>query len=495
MTVTAVPTHPVSLLRRLVSRRRTFALVVAVSALVLLPCFWQRRIQAGDFSSHLYNAWLVQEVKGGRIAELELAAPWTNVLFDSLLEASIQALGLEAAERISVSLLVLNFFWGAFSFASTVSGRSVWWLTPMLWMLAYGWVFHIGFFNFYLSLGLCFWALALVWRPSRRRLPGAAILAAFAILAHAFPVIWAASLAVHGAVARRLGPRGRILSFVLAAAAVCLLPTILSARAVPSPRSILWPIGLKQLAVYGIKYYFLSSLAAGLCAVLLWRCLAQEGLRALARRIPVAWCALTVLAVFSLPFGFWLPGYSQALLFIPERMSLAASVLLCAVFASLRANPVEKAALWTLAVPFFAFLYADHRALNAVEDQIRAAVAALPRGSRVISALCLAGSRIDAIEHMIDRACIGHCYSYGNYEPWTGQFRLRAPRENSVVVADGAVMFAMRRGEHVVKAREAPLYELYACGDAHWVCVRVLEAGGKTTRTCIDPLPGPFLSR
>ena len=31
-------------------------------------------------------------------------------------------------------------------------------------MLAYGWVFHMGFMNFYLATGLSFWAFALLWK-------------------------------------------------------------------------------------------------------------------------------------------------------------------------------------------------------------------------------------------------------------------------------------------------------------------------------------------
>jgi len=32
--------------------------IAALSLLVLAPCFWHSRIQAGDLSSHVYNAWL-----------------------------------------------------------------------------------------------------------------------------------------------------------------------------------------------------------------------------------------------------------------------------------------------------------------------------------------------------------------------------------------------------------------------------------------------------
>src|SRR5438132_14290050 len=40
--------------------RRSRWLVLALSAAVLIPCFWHRRIEAGALGSHVYNAWLVQ---------------------------------------------------------------------------------------------------------------------------------------------------------------------------------------------------------------------------------------------------------------------------------------------------------------------------------------------------------------------------------------------------------------------------------------------------
>ena len=33
---------------------------VLTSLLLLVPCYWQPRIQGGDLSSRIYNAWLTQ---------------------------------------------------------------------------------------------------------------------------------------------------------------------------------------------------------------------------------------------------------------------------------------------------------------------------------------------------------------------------------------------------------------------------------------------------
>ena len=40
------------------------------SLLVLLPCYWQARIQAGDLSSHIYNSWLAQLIEAGKLPGL-----------------------------------------------------------------------------------------------------------------------------------------------------------------------------------------------------------------------------------------------------------------------------------------------------------------------------------------------------------------------------------------------------------------------------------------
>ena len=83
----------------------------------------------------------------------------TNVLSTCCSASSSAGSVPELGQRLAVSLAVLIFVWGALAFVSKVSGRRAWHLLPCLTMLAYGWVFHMGFFNFYLSLGLCFWAL------------------------------------------------------------------------------------------------------------------------------------------------------------------------------------------------------------------------------------------------------------------------------------------------------------------------------------------------
>ena len=55
--------------------RTRWLLFLAVSGFLLVPCFWQRRIQAGDLASHVYNAWLAQLIERGQAPGLWIAPP------------------------------------------------------------------------------------------------------------------------------------------------------------------------------------------------------------------------------------------------------------------------------------------------------------------------------------------------------------------------------------------------------------------------------------
>src|SRR5579863_1281781 len=135
----------------------SFILVVLLSILFLVPCFWQSRIQAGDLSSHVYNVWLASLISQGKINGLWIAPQSTNVLFDLELEWLARHVGLGAAQHIAVSIAVLIFAWGALAFVFAAAGTNWWFAVPCVTMLAYGFVYEIGFFNFYLSMGICLW--------------------------------------------------------------------------------------------------------------------------------------------------------------------------------------------------------------------------------------------------------------------------------------------------------------------------------------------------
>src|SRR5580693_2125480 len=178
---------------------------ILASILVLAPCFWQARIQAGDLSSHIYNSWLAQLIEAGKLPGLVVKSQATNILFDKILSGLFVAMGPDLAQRFAVSLAVLTFVWGAFAFVSAASGRRAWSLLPCIAMLAYGWVFHMGFFDFYLGLGLSFWGLALAWNPQPKRTAAALAVFALALLAHALACAWGLAFVGFLWVAKRTG--------------------------------------------------------------------------------------------------------------------------------------------------------------------------------------------------------------------------------------------------------------------------------------------------
>jgi hypothetical protein len=119
--------------------------VTAISGLLVVPCFWHRRIEASDLASHTYNAWLAQLIARGQAPGLYVVPQATNVLFDTALARLGGLIGLGAAERVVVAACILIFFWGAFALTSELTGRPPWFLAPALAMVAYGWTFSMGF--------------------------------------------------------------------------------------------------------------------------------------------------------------------------------------------------------------------------------------------------------------------------------------------------------------------------------------------------------------
>src|SRR5258708_20981114 len=80
---------------------------IVISAGLLIPCFWNRRIEAGDLGSHVYNAWLAHLIERGQAPGLYLAMQSNKVLFDLLLLKLGNFVGLAGALKILGPLCVL----------------------------------------------------------------------------------------------------------------------------------------------------------------------------------------------------------------------------------------------------------------------------------------------------------------------------------------------------------------------------------------------------
>src|SRR5712691_5613885 len=195
--------HPRDTMRSMLIRQATLFIrqqggrFLVISLLLLVPCFWHKRIEAGDVGSHTYNAWLAHLVNQGQAPGLYIESRWNNVLVDLTLQKLGEVAGFIAAERILVSVAVLIFFWGAFAFMSAAHRRPPWFLIPAIAMITYGWNFYSGFMNFYLAIGLGFFAVALFWRGSGRDRVVAGGIAMVALLAHPFGFLCLVGMAAY----------------------------------------------------------------------------------------------------------------------------------------------------------------------------------------------------------------------------------------------------------------------------------------------------------
>src|SRR5207237_3803197 len=131
-----------------------------------------------------------QLIGKGQAPGLYLAKQWDNILFDVMLLGLAKVAGFATAQRIAVSVCVLVFFWGVFAFVSAVTERPPWSLTPPIAMLAYGYSFSMGFMNYYLSLGLACFGLAILWRARRIDWIAAVPFALLSMLAHPIGSLW-----------------------------------------------------------------------------------------------------------------------------------------------------------------------------------------------------------------------------------------------------------------------------------------------------------------
>jgi hypothetical protein len=421
-----------------------------VSLALLAPCFWHSRIQAGDLSSHIYNSWLAELVERGAAPGVEVVAQSSNVLFDLLLYRLSRAYGPDAAQRIAVSITVLIFTWGAFYFVSVVNRRRPWFLLPCLAMLAYGWVLHTGLFNFYLALGISWWALALLWEGGIIRWLLAIPLLALTYLGHPLPPLWSIAIGVYVQVSRKL-PQARQPALVgvaiaLLAAAHVILRITINSEWLPQQLSLI--TGVNQFYLFGgpfivIQFAMLAAWAWLLRNAALWG-------------LPVQLAILGAVAVALIPQRIGL------LVYVAHRTSLLVAVLICVILASVPIRDWERAALFVLAAAFFVMLYLNTALRNKLDDQVHALVQTLPANSRVIG--------VGTLTHLVDRACIGHCYSYANYEPSTGAFRVRVRGRNPIVVDNYGDSLAMQAGVYQPKPDDPSWYQITQCGTG--LCVK-----------------------
>ncbi|MEO7652490.1 MAG: hypothetical protein ABIZ80_18660, partial [Bryobacteraceae bacterium] len=412
--------------------------------------------------------------------------------FDWILGALFRLAGPEAAQRIAVAACVLLLFWGAIYLIGEIRGARPWWVAPPLAMLCYGWVYHTGLFNFYLSMGLSLWAVALAIRPSPRRLLIAVLLLAAAFFAMVIPVAWAIGIIAYYSLATRLSLRGQITIAAASIGAIAVLRLLLDARYATlwTELQLLESLAIDQVWLFGFKYYVLALILAVLWSFLLMRLSYEKGAGEVFFSVPFQLYLITAAAVVILPTRIEFPFYRAAITFLAERMTLPLGVLLCVVVAAARPARWQQIALTVLALVYFSCIYADTRVFNTAEAEMEQLVGTLPPDTRVFTAIVDPEVRVRPWEQIIDRVCLGRCLSYANYEPYTAAFRVRTTRGNSIVVANSTEYGALRHGGYVVRHSDLPMYQIKPCMEGKpRLCLHELRAGEITKEDIYSMLP------
>jgi hypothetical protein len=472
--------------------------VVAISAALTIPCFWHRRIVASDLGSHLYNVWLAQLVDHGQVTGLWVSHQWTNILFDVMLGAVGTVFSLHTAERVVVPIAVLIFFWGAFAMVSAATKRAPWFIAPFLALAAYGWTFHIGLFNYYLSLGLSFFGIAIFWRGKGREKLLALALVPLILLANPLGLLWLFAACVYIGIAERVPVPLQALLFLAAVAIIYgMRYYILHHFGIQdSLGSIAKYNGADQVVLFGLRYNLLKTAVIYATIAMV----AIDAIRRVVARqswalflIPLQLYLIIEFGVQMLPSGVTISPELAAVAILTERLTSVAAVLACCVLGAMRPSKWHLAATAAIASVFFVYLYQDTGLINNIEAQAARLVRTLPRNSHVMATIFpLPGSRI-YIVHMIDRACIDYCFDYGNYEPGTGLFRVRGDERGPYNVGDYGLAVDMEQGHYKVLPQDLPLYQVYQCTASGTVlCITPLHAGEENDSMGVYGHPKPL---
>ena len=467
-----------------------------VSPVLLIPCFWHRHIQAGDLASHVYNAWLAKLLREGKAPGLYAVWQWNNVLFDWTLLFLGRAFGYAAAERIAVSLCVLVFFWGVFTLASVEAHQRPWFLVPGLAMLAYGYVFHMGFMNYYLSIGLGCFALAALWNGSKRGILIAALLAPLTLLAHPLGFFWLVAVGAYRLLWPRmrswrewLPPAGAMATGLLAHWAFVRHPQW--AADWPQPPFFQWN-GADQLWFFRpeMTYFRLAMIVFVFAASLLdllshkRRSVTWKERRLFLELYAVAFSVISLLPenVRPNPNAGWIG-------LVVSRLTLLSAIFAFCWLATLRPRVWQGVALAVCAVLFFGVLYHDTALFDRMENNAEQITRNLPPGTRVLATVFEPLDYRVLTLHVVDRACVEHCFLYSNYEPATRQFRLRVREDSPVAVAATEDSEDMQAGNYDVQEDDLPLKQIYQCdaNDLTKLCIRDLQAGEKNGRLGYHP--------
>jgi len=350
----------------------------------------------------------------------------------------------------------------------------------------------MGFFNYYLSLGLSFFGLAIFWKGKswERLIPVA--LAPLMMLAHPLGLAWLVGAAAYIALAEAIPARYQPLLLIAAGASLASVHYYFWHHyMVQAQDGAFYHFhGADQLLLFGPRYQIPET--ALICFALF--ALATDIIMRRRERgvwlkyaMPFQLYIIVLLAAMLLPEGIrFRPDVALALL--TERLTSVSAAVFCCVLGVMRPRKWYLAGFAAIAAVFFTFVYQDTGTVNGMEAQAERLVRTLPPNQRILATIKrLDGSRI-LIQHIADRACIGYCFSYGNYEPGSGEFRVRALPGNRYVMPEYDTDVDMEDGSYEVQPEDLPAYQLYQCSPSGKdLCIRPLVAGEENDRLGVHP--------
>ena len=392
---------------------------------------------------------------------------------------------LHTSEKLAVSLCVLIFFWGMFAMASAAAKRAAWFAVPAMAIVSYGYTFHMGFFNYYLALGFSFWGIAIAWRGRPRELWLIAPIALLAAMAHPLGLAWLIAGSFYVFAATRLRPSmhvGLLAASVAALAAAHFYfwhHNVVEEQLLP----FFYFNGADQLLLFGNRYQIAEYAFLAFTALALTLDIYQQRQRGAAPNrslyaIPAELYAVILAAVLLLPEGIRFANQAPALALLTGRLTSVSAALLCCMIAVMSPRLWHLTGYLAIAALFFSFVYQDTARANQMERRVESLVHTLPPNQRVLGMIPpFAGSRV-LIQHMLDRSCIGYCFSYGNYEPAAGLFRVRATPGNPYAMTDFNSTADMEEGRYEIQSEDLPAFAVYPCrAGATELCIRPLKEG------------------
>jgi hypothetical protein len=252
--------------------------------------------------------------------------------------------------------------------------------------------------------------------------------------------------------------------------------------------------GLDQFRIYGFRFAILSLLIflfTVICAALDWRKYGRNAAywkdRRLILELYFAATCVTALA----PQDFRPDPNAGWVGLLITRLTVVSAIFGLCWLATLQPRTWHLAGYGVAAVFFFSFMYQETGYLNRLEENAEKITRQLPFGTRVALTIFENPHYRPMFIHAVDRACVGHCFVYSNYEPSTQEFRVRVMPGSPLVTASADDSEDMQSGTYEVQEEDLPMKQIYECdaADLTRLCVRDLVAGELNGRLGYHPQP------